>query len=804
MKQLKAVNKVIRKEKIAYWKKVEEEARREREARNKKPINQFIGKGLKKGVLYKAATFKDVVNPDGSRQQVNEEIIIPVYDLDDCIRVTADGTVEYDLDRDDGKKHSIEDVYKKWEENYKEAEEERERKAEEQGKIAVDSNVEPPRISDLPPAPVDIKISLEDVRVALIKCAAKSNKSIRKYELTRGHTNEVKKELFAMVKVMYSIDGDLPEDAVKYINNLDKIIEYAKATLVANELATTAISKQIEENGEDAVNVDEAVEMVKTALKDYFEEVYNIPLPADLQKHDFIEDDTIIEAAGYDTVEGLAQRTMDDKLGHMTNLIRVRSVEDEGSVSPESEKVISELREKMRKSFRGESIAEQEAREDALLRLFHADRIGDIQLDDNEEEEGKEDASLDFSPEDIEAHIKARQDAAEEFPTETMELVAEEAVAAEEAEKEQRAMQMETPERKGLEDDRLAEAAYEVADTSDEETIGDELEEALRQYTESSEDQNPVSDLLAGIKEAIRETSEVDVDYPESDSQENIEPPYVQEPVTTEEPISTTEVPASTAETVGEPTYGEEYGNNTTYVDGMSEETVTTEATVENQDNTSSAIEDLLAGINGASESEQNSAEGLVYEPISNEQPATPETEQSHSNKYGFYDDRKVTESQSSQPSQPVPNATNISQTNNPAFGNEPEPVTRVSTPSPSETRQSESDFFKNRQGNGATQSASNQNNQTNKVAQPTAQPITQPNSSSSKKTNTGGPRVIKSDGSVQKSRNDGSKAYRSSEPVAEPVENENNNQKGKNPKGGQMNNPNNGQMNNSNGNDEL
>ena len=532
LKALKEADKEIRKEKMALLKKLEADAKKEREAKNAKPINQFLYKGLKKGVLHKAFSANPITQEDGTQETEEEEIIVPVYDLKDSIRVTADTGTETDIPSEGNREQVVDEVFKQWEINYKEAQKAREAQATKDGKIAVGSNLKSPNLSELPAAPLDIKITLEDVRVAIIKSAARKNLTVRKYVLTTGNTNEIKKVLFGMVKNIYLIDGDLPTDVVNYINRLDPVITYAKSTLVANEFATSAISEQIEEKGKDGVNVNEAVEKVKESLKEYFEEVHNMLLPPDMQRHDYIEEDTIVEEAGFDTIQGLAEKTMDKKLESMATLIRARNVEDGGSVSPETEQVVSELREKMKKVFKGESLEEQNKRQDDILRMFHSDKSP---------EEGKKEV-FGMTPGDVVDDVddEAIANLLEELDNTPQErepeLIEESVIAGIEGKEKNKAELKERPWLKGIPFDNSGESDSAGSDSSFDNSgesdsagsdeIGAQLDDALAQVESNSEsestlegspieastEQEPTSnsdieDLIAGIVGSQEETN---------------------------------------------------------------------------------------------------------------------------------------------------------------------------------------------------------------------------------------------------------------------------------------------------------
>ena len=212
---------------------------------------------------------------------------------------------------------------------------------------------------------------MADVRAAIISAAAKQSTTVRKFKLTASNNAAIRQELFGMVRKIYSIEGEIPQEVHDYIMGLDSAIAYAKASLVAGELAASAITTQIEENGKDGVNVDQAVEMLEAGLKEYFEETDNMRLPESMRRHDYIEEDEILPEAGYDTIEGLARKTMDKKLEDMASIIRAKNADNEDG-SGESEREISQLREKLKESFKNKSKESEDSRES--FRMFYDDK----------------------------------------------------------------------------------------------------------------------------------------------------------------------------------------------------------------------------------------------------------------------------------------------------------------------------------------------------------------------------------------------------------------------------------------------
>lgn len=732
LKALKEAEKEIRKEKMALLRKLEEDARKEREAKNAKPINQFLSKGLKKGILHKAISVNPVIKDDGTQTTEEEEIVVPVYDIQDCIRVTSDTGTETDIPSEGNREQVIEEVFKQWEINFKEAEEAREAQATKDGKIAVSSNVEPPKLSELPAAPLDIKITLEDVRVAIIKSAARKNLTVRKYELTAGNTNEIKKALFGMVKNMYLIDGDLPADVVNYINKLDPVIAYAKATLVANEFATSAISEQIEENGKDGVNVDEAVEKVKESLKEYFEETHNMLLPQDMQKHDYIEDDTIVEDAGFDTVQGLAEKTMDKKLESMANIIRVRNVEDNGSVSPETEQVVSELREKMKKSFRGESIEEQNKRQDDILRMFHSDKLP--------QEEEKED--FDMTPDDVvgdsDEAISRLFAEIGDTPSELEEDLIEASVISEEIGKEENALHAERWERKAVADIPYvsSEEPDSENDFEDTEEFGTQLEEALEsQQTEPTSESEPSFEVPAGEPTIESSAEEPMPDFAIEDLIAGIEGNQEETPVSAEvepTPEETEKIP------VEEPVYEAQQEA------GKADETY--------------GFFDRQDAVN-----QQQTEFGNATATFTSEDKTT-----SSSNESGQSSTIKDIPAYTQQPGKNIPPVEPVQS----SVGSNQSTSDNSTQAYTGPTEQAEKEFFTNRnRQSGATTgtSSTNQNeapanNQKARTEQQrkdtTGGNVTQPSNQNGNQGKKNGSRVIKEDGTIQHSEEDGSLEY--------------------------------------------
>ena len=247
---------------------------------------------------------------------------------------------------------------------------------------------------------------------------------------------------------------------------LDSAIAYAKASLVAGELAASAITTQIEENGKDGVNVDQAVEMLEAGLKEYFEETDNMRLPESMRRHDYIEEDEILPEAGYDTIEGLARKTMDKKLEDMASIIRAKNADNEDG-SGESEREISQLRERLKESFKNKSKESEDSRES--FRMFY---------DDKKRAEGRDD-KLGYRGENADAQKKT------DSSVTTVDTDLLEAIMAEQAESA---------------DDVLGEILSNVGDPEEQEAILEEFvatkgaQEADKQYLQYGGDAEESSD----------------------------------------------------------------------------------------------------------------------------------------------------------------------------------------------------------------------------------------------------------------------------------------------------------------------
>ncbi len=376
---VKKVNKESAKVSRILWEKAAQEAREEREERENRPINQYINSGLKMGVINKAHSVIEKTNADGTTETIEEELYVPVYTNEDGINVTSNVSLEERRKPEEERVEATDEFYQECIENFKKAQEKREKETAEAHKKAIESEVKLPSRDTFSKAPVNYKVTMADVKAAIITAAAKQSKTVRKFELTSTNNAAIRKELFGMVRKLYSIDGEMPQELQDYIMGLDSEIAFARASLVAGELAASAITKQIEENGKDGVNIDQAVEMLEAGLKDYFEETDNMRLPESMRRHDYIEEDEILPEAGYDTIENLARKTMDKKLEDMANIIRAKNADnEEGSGSGERE--ISQLREKLKESFKSKSKESEDSRES--FRMFY---------DDKKRAEGRED-----------------------------------------------------------------------------------------------------------------------------------------------------------------------------------------------------------------------------------------------------------------------------------------------------------------------------------------------------------------------------------------------------------------------------
>ncbi len=377
---VKKVNKESTKVSKKLWEKAAKEAKEEREERESRPINQYLNSGLQMGVLTKAHSVVERTNPDGSTETIEEELIVPVYTNEDGINVTSNVDLAERRKPEEEREEATDQFYRECVENYNKAQEKRKEEAAQAHKKAIEGEVKLPSREIFPKAPVNFKVTMADVRAAIISAAAKQSKTVRKFELTASNNAAIRQELFGMVRKIYSIEGEIPQEVHDYIMGLDAAIAYAKASLVAGELAASAITTQIEENGKDGVNVDQAVEMLEAGLKEYFEETDNMRLPESMRRHDYIEEDEILPEAGYDTIEGLARKTMDKKLEDMASIIRAKNADNEDG-SGESEREISQLREKLKESFKNKSKESEDSRES--FRMFY---------DDKKRAEGREDA----------------------------------------------------------------------------------------------------------------------------------------------------------------------------------------------------------------------------------------------------------------------------------------------------------------------------------------------------------------------------------------------------------------------------
>ena len=511
---VKKVNKESTKVSKKLWEKAAKEAKEEREERESRPINQYINSGLQMGVLTKAHSVVERTNPDGSSETIEEELIVPVYTNEDGINVTSNVDLAERRKPEEEREEATDQFYKECVENYNKAQEKRKEEAARAHKKAIEGEVKLPTREIFPKAPVNFKVTMADVRAAIISAAAKQSKTVRKFELTASNNAAIRQELFGMVRKLYSIEGEIPQELHDYIMGLDSAIAYAKASLVAGELAASAITTQIEENGKDGVNVDQAVEMLEAGLKEYFEETDNMRLPESMRRHDYIEEDEILPEAGYDTIEGLARKTMDKKLEDMASIIRAKNADNEDG-SGDSEREISQLREKLKESFKSKSKESEDSRES--FRMFY---------DDKKRAEGRDD-KYGYRGENADAQKKADSSAT------TVDTDLLEAIMAEQAESA---------------DDVLGEILSNVGDPEEQEAILEEFvatkgaQEADKQYLKYGGDAEESSDRFFDDieEESYTPSSESDdTSYSQEPSVETSEETIVSEVPTSEESMAT-------------------------------------------------------------------------------------------------------------------------------------------------------------------------------------------------------------------------------------------------------------------------
>ncbi len=414
--KLKEVEKEISLQKAEDWKKIKEAEEEERKKKNQDPYYQFQRRGFEMKIL------KEAQGPEDE----TEGVTVPLYDLEESVRATANYYKETDEKTVNAKEDALAQAWKEYEENLKKAQEARKQKAEETGKNVEEIDVKLPEAPD-DASNLSYKVVLADVKVAIINAAAKKNKTVREYELSTGNTNEIKKELFKMITRMYGIEGNMPPEVVQYVNSLDSTIAYAKSVLVASEAAASAIITQIEENGQENVNVEEAIQEVKSSLKEYFEEVENAPLPEELKKHDYIEDDDIIIEAGFDTIDNLAEKVMSRKLESMADIIRVKNKNTDGTLSPESAEAVKQLRKLLETVRDGSSAAEENNNKDReAFRMFARQKA-------KNEDENEKKSKLGFNPDDV----QSGNDPVEELLDSVPDGLVPEVIADAEGEKEQ-------------------------------------------------------------------------------------------------------------------------------------------------------------------------------------------------------------------------------------------------------------------------------------------------------------------------------------------------------------------------------
>ena len=414
--KLKEVEKEISLQKAEDWKKIKEAKEEERKKKNQDPYYQFQRNGFEMKIL------KEAQGPGDE-----EGVTVPLYDLEESVRATANYYKETDEKTVNAEEDAAAQARREYEENLKEAQERRKQRAEETGKNVKEIDVKLPE-SGAETANFSYKVVLADVKVAIINAAAKKNKTVREYELTTGNTNEIKNELFKMITRMYGLEGNLPPEVVQYVNSLDSTIAYAKSVLVASEAAASAIITQIEENGQENVNVEEAIQEVKSSLKEYFEEVENAPLPESLKKHDYIEEDDVIVEAGYDTIDNLAEKAMSRKLESMADIIRVRNKNADGTLSPESAEAVKQLRKLMETVRDSNSAAEENNNKDReAFRMFASEKKA-------KEKEDK--SKLGFNPDDVQSENAELDELLDSIPDEVGDELMAEMIADNEGETE--------------------------------------------------------------------------------------------------------------------------------------------------------------------------------------------------------------------------------------------------------------------------------------------------------------------------------------------------------------------------------
>ena len=585
---VKKVNKETSKVSKKLWEKAAKEAKEQREERERRPINQYINSGLKTGVLTKAHSVVERTNPDGTTETIEEELIVPVYTNEDGINVTSNVSLEERKKPEAERVEATDEFYKECVENYKKAQEKRKEEADQAHKKAIESETKLPNREVFPKAPVDFKVTMADIRAAIITAAAKQSKSVRKFELTTANNAAIRQELFGMVRKLYSIEGEIPQELSDYVMGLDSAIAYAKASLVAGELAAAAITTQIEENGKDGVNVDQAVEMLEAGLKEYFEETDNMRLPESMRRHDYIEEDEVLPEAGYDTIENLARKTMDKKLEDMASIIKAKNADNEDG-SGESEREISQLREKLKESFRSKSKEGEDSRES--FRMFYDDKKR------SEAREGKYGYRGD-NPED-------QNKTGSDVTTVDTDLL--EAIMADQS---------------GADDDVLAQILEGVGDTEpflEELTAIEEMEEANQKYLHFGGDteKSSTDELFADIEETpyVSSSDDEDTSYTRKQSGETFE-----ETNSVGAPASDEEIVATDTTVTG----------GTTTVD----EPATTATPEEVSDSSDDLLGQIIAGANQdttmevGTETSSDSAE-LENETVSFEKQSRPNTSQS-------------------------------------------------------------------------------------------------------------------------------------------------------------------------------
>ena len=409
-KAIKAVEKSFAGQKAALWKKIKEDAEKERREKNSEKTYQAIRTCNENGKIEKIVNVKYEVQESALEpEKVVEETYIPAYDVETCFMTSGDKFDETDKKTRESTKDAADEAFEEWQKNCEEAEKKRKQKEKETGETSEESSIKPPAKSDKYGGAFAYKVSFEDVKVAIINAAARENKSVRKFQGSKGGATSIKSELLKIIARIYSLSGEMPSEVVNYVNSLDSVIAYARAGLVASEAAASAIGSQIKERGQDGVDVEEATHEVEAVLTEYFEEVKNEPLPDALQKHDYLKTDEIIEEAGYDTIEGLAQKAMNQKLEDIESIIRLRNSSGDENLSPETAEVISKLRE----------LAQNVFSEDNAERL-------------NRQDDERVSASTGLTPDDIIASIPDGSEGADksEEPDGAEELVEAEIIAA--------------------------------------------------------------------------------------------------------------------------------------------------------------------------------------------------------------------------------------------------------------------------------------------------------------------------------------------------------------------------------------